>query len=96
MDSSYQLRTDADLERLATVLDPRDYVTSLVLRQGAPPCLTVSSRLVPILSEEIYARHGWYWWSWSEQIAPTDQVHTAAGRIASVLGLPQPSTAADT
>jgi hypothetical protein len=80
----------ADLEELATVLGSQYYVTSLVIRQGSPPRLVVASRQVPLLSETIYARHGFYWWSWAERIAPAADVHRAASRIAWVLGLPPP------
>ena len=88
MDADGQLPASphTDLQQLADALDPRHFVTTLVTRPGRVTCLTVASRATPLLSEDIYARHGWYWWSWAERIALAGDAARAAAVIARVLG----------
>ncbi|HUZ35618.1 MAG TPA: SAM-dependent methyltransferase [Streptosporangiaceae bacterium] len=75
------------LENLAATLDPRDFVITLVTGEGRRACLTVTSRHTA-KGEDVYAAHGWYWWSWAERIALTDDAHGAAAKIALALSGP--------
>lgn len=43
------------------------------------------STLALALSEDIRAQAGWFWWSWAERIAPTDDIDAATALVASVL-----------
>lgn len=57
-------------------------------RHGHPQAIVVNPD-APALSEDVSAapQEGtwWYWWSWSEKIAPVDEVDAAAARICHVL-----------
>jgi hypothetical protein len=80
----------AALGRLATALDPRDFATTLTIGQDRMPWLTVTSRHADF-SEDIYADHQSYWWSFAERIAAVDDPLTAAQQITSVLrAVPEP------
>jgi hypothetical protein len=67
------------LERLAEELDRREFATVLVTGPGRRARLTVENRRTKV-TEDIYA-DGWYWWSWTERIAPTDDPVTAAQQV---------------
>lgn len=62
-------------------------------RRGCPQLIVVNPD-IPVLTENVYAapQKGtwWYWWSWTEKIAPADQPDAAANRIGHVL-TPAPS-----
>ncbi len=81
----------AALEQLAAALGSRDFATTLVTRQGRTPYLSIVSRYAK-LGEDIYADGGWFWWSWAERLATTDDIPTAAAKITTVLRTaPQPA-----
>jgi hypothetical protein len=46
------------------------------------------------LGQDIYADGGWYWWGWTERIAPTGDVPAVAATITRSLG-PPPAPARD-
>lgn len=73
------------LKQLAACFSPDHYRATLVTRPGQPPCLTVTNRHATLLTEDIYAGHGWYWWPWAERLAPVTDPATAAARITRVL-----------
>jgi hypothetical protein len=75
----------ADLEKLAAGLDGQAYAVSLVTGGGRRPHLTITNRAAAVLTENIYAADGWYWWGWAERIAPVADVAQAAHAIAQVL-----------
>ena len=74
----------AALEQLAAGLDPRQYAAAFIRKSG-PPCLRVTSRTAPQLSEDIYAGRGWFWWSWAERLAGLGDPAAAAAKVARVL-----------
>lgn len=76
----------AALEALAAALDPGDFVTTLTAYHDRAACLAVTS-LHAAIGEDIYVADGWFWWSWAERIAPVAAVPTAAGKVATVLGV---------
>lgn len=73
-----------DLETLAADLDPGAF-TAVIVRSGRSACLRVTSRRAPQLSEDVYAGHGFFWWSWAERIARCDDSAGAAVKVAHVL-----------
>ncbi|HZC40985.1 MAG TPA: hypothetical protein VE343_09965 [Streptosporangiaceae bacterium] len=72
------------LESLAAALDPGDHVTALVTGGDRPPRLAVTSRRTR-LCDDIYAAHGWFWWSSAERIAPTSELSAAARAVSASL-----------
>ncbi len=83
--SSDTAASQAALEGLAAVLDPRDHVTTLVAEQGRIPYLTIASRHSS-LAEDIRADSDRFWWSWAEPLGPMDDPAGAALKITNVLG----------
>jgi hypothetical protein len=79
------IASQAALEGLAAVLDPRDHATTLVAEQGRIPHLTISSRHSS-LTEDIRADSDLFWWSWAEPLGPMDDLAGAARKITNVLG----------
>ena len=75
----------AALEKLATELDGQTYVAQLVTPQGRRPYLHVRNRSAGVLTENVYAGDGFYWWGWAERIAPVADVAGAAAAIMRVL-----------
>jgi hypothetical protein len=74
-----------ELERLAAGLDSKTYVVCLVRSAGRRPHLHITNRDAAVLTENIYAADGWFWWGWAERIAPVDDLATAVAAIAQVL-----------
>jgi hypothetical protein len=82
----------AALENLAVAMDSSALATNLMTGHGRVPHLRVANRASSHLSERIYARNGWYWWSWAERIGPVADSATVATTIAKVLRVtPRPS-----
>jgi hypothetical protein len=80
----------ARLEGLAEVLDRRGLRTRLISPPGRLPSLHVVNPLAAALQEDVYAGRGqdglwWFWWSWAERIAATQDVEGAARTIERVL-----------
>ena len=77
------------LHALADDLDRRGFGARVVGTSGRLR-VWVENRSVPRLSEVVYAAPAedgswWLWWSWADQLAPIDDVDTAAVKIAYVL-----------
>ena len=72
------------LECLDDELNPEQFATTVVAGDSGVPYLDVTTRN-PQLSETIYAKDGWYWWSWDERLSPFDDLSTAAAKITAVL-----------
>jgi hypothetical protein len=72
------------LEKLAAELDPGQYAAAII-RQGRAPCLRVTNRRAPQLTEDIYAGRGWYWWSWAERISECHDPASTAAMVTRVL-----------
>lgn len=77
------------LQALAADLDKRGFGARVLATSGRLR-VWVQNRSVPQLSETVYAAptedgSWWLWWSWSDQLAPIDDVDTAAFKIAYVL-----------
>ncbi len=75
----------AELEKLAAELDGQAYEARLVTPHGRRPYLHVRNRAAGVLTENIYASDGFYWWGWAERIAPVAEVSGAAAVIMRVL-----------
>jgi hypothetical protein len=78
------------LERLAEVLARRGLRARLTTPAGRVPSLHVVNPAAAVLAEDIYAGPGqdgvwWFWWSWAERIAVSDDLAAAAARISRVL-----------
>jgi hypothetical protein len=83
-------RGTAYLEGLADALARRGLRTRLMTPDGRIPCLHVVHPAAAALAEDIYAGRGqdgtwWFWWSWAERIGVSDDLDSAATRIARVL-----------
>jgi hypothetical protein len=74
----------AALEALAEALDPGQFAATVTLGTAAPH-LRITNRHARQLSENIYAGHGWFWWSWAERIADYGDPAGAAAKVARVL-----------
>jgi len=82
-------RAAVQLEALAEDLDGRGFVAT-VTEAGGDARVSVVSRSSSQLSENVYAAPAgdgpwWFWWSWTDRIAPITEVETAAFKIAYVL-----------
>src|SRR5216683_1231504 len=80
----------AYLESLAEELARRGLRTRLMTPQGRIPSLHVVNPAASVLAEDIYAGRGqdgvwWFWWSWAERIAVSDDLAAAASLIGRVL-----------
>ncbi len=75
----------AELEKLAAEIDSRSYLARVVTHAGRRPCLQVRNRQAAVLTENIYAGEGFYWWGWAERIAPVADVAAAAELVMRVL-----------
>jgi hypothetical protein len=77
------------LQRLGDELVGRGLRVRLTVPLGAAPCLHVMNPDASALTENILAEQGadgwWYWWSWAERIGATEDVASAASRVAQVL-----------
>lgn len=82
------------LELLAAKLTQMGWTARIAPASASrPPSLHVRNPSAGRLSEHIYAAQGtisgtwWYWWPWSQEIAPVTDVRQAAEKIARVLAL---------
>ena len=75
----------AELEQLAAEVNGRDYEARLVAPQDRRPYLHVQNRRAGMLTENIYAGDGWFWWGWAERIAPITDLAAAVATITRVL-----------
>jgi hypothetical protein len=78
------------LEGLAKVLAHHGLRASLMAPPGSAPSLHIVNPEASVLAEDVYARGGqdgscWFWWSWAEQIAASEDLEGAAARIKRVL-----------
>jgi hypothetical protein len=71
------------LEALAEALNAGQFAATIT--PGAAPHLRITNRHARQLSENIYAGHGWFWWSWAERIADYGDPAGAAAKVARVL-----------
>jgi hypothetical protein len=91
-------REDADswhtylgkLEGLADALTQQGLRARLVTPPGRVPSLHVVNPAAAALAEDVYAGRGrdgqwWFWWSWAERIAASEDTAGAATRIRRVL-----------
>jgi hypothetical protein len=74
-----------DLKTLAVELAARGLQADLHAPRERLPCLYVRNPQASMLSEQVHAASGAYWYSWGERIAGCDQPATAAGILARVL-----------
>jgi hypothetical protein len=77
------------LDDLAVNLDRRGF-SAQVLANGDELRVLVQNRAVAQLSDAVYAAPAedgawWLWWSWADQLAPIDEIESAAFKIAYVL-----------
>jgi len=80
----------ARLEGLAEVLAGRGLRARVIAPPGRVPSLHVVNPQERALAEDVYAGRGqdgqwWFWWSWAEEIAVSDDLDGAAARIGLVL-----------
>ncbi len=75
----------AELEKLAAELDAKHYEARLVTHEGRRPFVHVRNRRAGMLTEEIYAGDGYFWYGWAERVAAITDVSAAAEKIAWVL-----------
>ncbi len=78
------------LEGLAEALARHGLRARLTTPAGRVPSLHVVNPAAAALAEDIYAGPGtdgvwWFWWSWAERIAVSDDLPAAASRIGRVL-----------
>ncbi len=76
---------ERDLDKLAAAVNGSDYEARLVAPPGRRPYLHVRNRHAGVLTENIYAGDGCYWWGWAERIAPLSDVAAAAEIVMRVL-----------
>ena len=83
---------DAAAKRLADLADSLDRrgFSAQVLANGDELRVLVQNRAVAQLSDAVYAAPAedgawWLWWSWADQLAPIDEIESAAFKIAYVL-----------
>ncbi len=77
------------MEALSAELDLRGF-SARVLVTGEKVRMWVQNRAFSRVSDAVYAAPAedgswWLWWSWADQIAPIDDVESAAVKIAYVL-----------
>jgi hypothetical protein len=80
----------ARLERLAEVLAQYGLRARLMTPPGRVPSLHVVNPSAAALAEDVYAGRGqdglwWFWWSWAERIAASEDLEGAARMIRRVL-----------
>jgi hypothetical protein len=75
----------AELEKLAAELDGGAFEARVVAHPNRRPFVYVRNRRASVLTENIYAAEGWFWWGWAERIASTADVSAAAEAITRVL-----------
>ena len=82
----------ARLEGLAGALTSRGLRARIMTPPGRVPSLHVVNPLAGALAEDVYAGRGqdglwWFWWSWAERIALSEDLEAAAARIERVLAV---------
>ena len=75
----------AALESLGAELNARGFDAHLVTPGGKQPWLAVRNPRAEVMSEDVMAQGGWFWWPWADRIAPATDVPAAAARVATVL-----------
>jgi len=80
----------ARLERLAEVLARYGLRARLMTPPGRVPSLHVVNPSAAALAEDVYAGRGqdglwWFWWSWAERTAASEDLEGAATMIRRVL-----------
>jgi hypothetical protein len=80
----------ARLEGLAAELADHGLRTRMVTPPGRLPSLHVVNPAATALAEDVYAGVGrdgqwWFWWSWAERIAASEDLDGAASQIRRVL-----------
>src|SRR5215469_17710781 len=80
----------ARLEGLAEVLSHHGLRARLMTPPGRVPSLHVVNPSAAALAEDVYAGRGqdglwWFWWSWAERIAASEDIEGAAIMIEHVL-----------
>jgi len=80
----------ARLEGLAEVLVCRGLRAKIMSPPGRVPSLHVVNPLAGALAEDVYAGRGqdglwWFWWSWADRIALSEDPEAAASKIVRVL-----------
>jgi len=73
------------LEHLATEAAILGLHAAIRQPPGQPPCLHVTNPKASVLTENVFAHGGRYYWSWAEPIAACAQPATAAAILARVL-----------
>lgn len=76
---------EAALEALAAALGRDKWVTVLTTRVLGNTRLHVINRHLPVLSSDVYAEAGWYWWPHAQRIARTGSPRQAAATVARTL-----------
>lgn len=80
------------LEDLAEVLARHGLRARLLTPPGRVPSLHVVNPAASALAEDVYAGRGqdglwWFWWSWAERIAASEDIEGAAAMIGRVLAV---------
>ncbi len=83
----------ARLEGLAAILADHGLRTRLMTPPGRVPSLHVVNPSASALAEDVYTGRGkdgrwWFWWSWAESIALSEDLAGAAALIEHVLAGP--------
>jgi hypothetical protein len=73
------------LEKLAVEAAALGLRAAVRQSPGQPPCLHVANPRASVLTENVFAHSGRYFYSWAEPIAGCDQPATAAAILARVL-----------
>ena len=84
------------LEGLAEAVTRQGLQARLVTPPGRIPSLHVVNPAASALAEDVYAARcqdgqWWFWWSWAERIAASDDLAGAARRISRVLAASDPA-----
>jgi hypothetical protein len=80
----------ARLESLGELLTRRGFRARVMTPPGRVPSLHVVNPVAGALAEDVYAGRAqdglwWFWWSWAERIAVSEDLETAAAKIERVL-----------
>jgi hypothetical protein len=73
------------LETLGAELEARGFEAHLVIPPGKQPWLAVRNPRAVVMTEDVMAQGGWFWWPWADRIAPAEDIPAAVARIATVL-----------
>jgi hypothetical protein len=75
----------AQLERLGNELRKLGFAATVCTHADRLPYLDVKNPRASVLGERVYAQGDFYYWSWAEVIASTDEVTQTAATLANVL-----------